>query len=164
MSAPRRPSASMVVASAMTALLDAPSLNKLFRQLMYGHGVHHAAVVTRDRVEILQTHPVFRAVVAVQAKSRDRHIIAQRIMTRPPQGSQLPNRLHRIDAGAQTVVNRVTAHTGAADHGLAGDPAMTLEITGDTANGVIGVVPDIDMSVSVKIHRISAKAARHELR
>ncbi|MNP01653.1 hypothetical protein D3C76_934770 [compost metagenome] len=41
---------------------------------------------------------------------------------------------------------------------------MALEITGDAADGIVRVVPDIDVAVSVEVHRIGAKAARHELR
>ncbi|MNQ66065.1 hypothetical protein D3C85_805440 [compost metagenome] len=41
---------------------------------------------------------------------------------------------------------------------------MTFEITGDAADRIIRVVPDIDVAVTVEIHRVSAKAARHELR
>src|SRR5690606_5241353 len=48
--------------------------------------------------------------------------------------------------------------------GLASSPTVLLEVIGGAADGVHRVVPDVDMTVAVEIHRISAEAARHELR
>ncbi|MNT33809.1 hypothetical protein D3C72_1697550 [compost metagenome] len=41
---------------------------------------------------------------------------------------------------------------------------MMLEVTGNAADGIVRVVPDIDVAVPVEVHRVGAKAARHELR
>ncbi|MNB80339.1 hypothetical protein D3C75_270990 [compost metagenome] len=41
---------------------------------------------------------------------------------------------------------------------------MALEVTGNTANGIIRIGPDVDMAITVEIHCISAETARHELR
>src|SRR5471030_210779 len=154
----------MVCESAMAALLDAPSLNQQIRQLMHGHGVHHTAVISRDRVKILQTHPVFRAVIAIQAESCHRHIIAQRIMTCPPQGSQLPNRLYWLNSGAQPLIDTSASDRCATDYRLSSHPAVLLEVAGDTADGIVRVGPDINVAIAVEIHGVGAKAARHELR
>ena len=40
---------------------------------------------------------------------------------------------------------------------------MLLEIIGDTADGIHGVVPDVDYVVIVKIDSIVAVTARHKL-
>ncbi|MNE26487.1 hypothetical protein D3C80_1198560 [compost metagenome] len=41
---------------------------------------------------------------------------------------------------------------------------MALEVAGNAADGIIRVVPDIDVAVAVEIHGIGAETARHELR
>src|SRR5471032_3344762 len=113
---------------------------------MHGHGVHHTAVITRDCVEILQAHPIFRAIFAYEAERRHRHIIAWRILTRPAQRPQLPHCLDGLDTLGQAFVGAVTGHIGANHHRLADYPTVTLEVAGDAADGVIGVAPDIDMA------------------
>src|SRR5450830_689687 len=85
-------------------------------------------------------------------------------MTRPAQRPQLPNGLDRLKPWAQTLVDLVATYVRATDHRFPGHPAVTLEIAGHAANGVISVGPDIDMPGAVEIHRIGAKTARHELR
>src|SRR5471030_2569035 len=105
---------------------------------MHGHGVHHTAVITRDCVEILQAHPIFRAVLAFEAERCHRHIIAWRILTRPAQRPQLPDRLDRLDTLGQAFVGAITGDIGADHYRFAGYPAMTLEVAGDAADGIIG--------------------------
>ena len=41
---------------------------------------------------------------------------------------------------------------------------MLLEIARGAADGVGGVVPDVDVAVTIEVHGIGAEAARHELR
>ncbi|MNZ99603.1 hypothetical protein D3C78_1189350 [compost metagenome] len=84
-------------------------------------------------------------------------------MTRPAQGSQLPDGFHRFNANGQTFVNLIATHFGAADHRLPGFPAVALEVAGNAADGVVGVGPDINVAIAVEIHRIGAETARHEL-
>src|SRR5690606_8595434 len=130
------------------------------RKLMHSHGVHHAAVITSDCIKILQTHPVFRAVLAFQLKGSDRQVVAKRIMTRPAQGSQLPNGFYRLNSGGQAFIDTITAHTGKADHRLTGNPTVALKVARHAANRIIRVVPDIDMTVTVKVHSVSPETAR----
>ncbi|MNJ39330.1 hypothetical protein D3C77_342000 [compost metagenome] len=85
-------------------------------------------------------------------------------MTRPAQCPQLPDRLDRVDTRAQALIDTFATYRGTADHLLASDPAMALEVAGNAANGIVRVVPDIDVAVAVKVHGVGAKAARHELR
>ncbi|MNH10581.1 hypothetical protein D3C79_700640 [compost metagenome] len=85
-------------------------------------------------------------------------------MNRPAKRTQLPYRFHRLDAGGQAFVGAHAFHPGAADHTLAGHPAVALEVAGHTADGIVRVVPDIDVAVPVEVHRVVAEAAWHELR
>ena len=85
-------------------------------------------------------------------------------MNRPAKRAQLPYRFHRLDTGGQALLGTCTVHPGATDHAPARHPAMALEVAGDAANGIVRVIPDIDVAIAVEVHRVVAKTARHELR
>src|SRR5690606_1416018 len=112
-----------------------PGLAQRFGKLVYGHRVHHAAVVAGNRIEVRQAQPVLLTVVGLEAEGGDLLVVAQGVLGRPAEAAQLANRLDRLDAFGKAFAEMLATHLSAADHRLAADPAVVLEVAGDAADG-----------------------------
>src|SRR5690606_31312379 len=112
----------------------------------------------------MQPEPVFITRLALETKGEDRQIVRQGGSRLPTQHTQLSHRVLWVKGRVETLLDALALDLSPTDHRFAAGPAMTLEVTGHAADGVYGIIPDIDAAIAVEVHRIGAEAARHELR
>src|SRR5690606_8019795 len=139
------------------------SLGNGFSQVVNRHGVKLAAVVAGDGFKVLQTNPELRILFSFKPESQGAIIvdkIPQRFKTT---STQFVDTMIQSQALGQHFCLRVLCNARATDNGCIPLPAVTSQIIGDATNRIDRIVPDVDETVSIKIHGIGAIAGRHEL-
>src|SRR5690606_30577420 len=135
----------------------------LLSKLVYRERVHHAAVVACDNEEVVKTNPVLVAILALERQQ------LALVISRQRRGKHYALLAQCVDGFAwRQRVFRNFAFPGVAENCL-GDyrgvlvPAVSDKVIRDAANDILPVTPDIPFAVVVRIDRIRAEAARHEL-